>query len=147
MVRWTKFNDDARKVLTLSQDEAQRFGHNYIATEHLLLGLIGVERGAGAKVLRGMGAEPGAVREAVELAIANDDRPAVGEVGLSPGAKQVIELSIEESRRLGHDYLGTEHLLLGLVAEGHGIAAVVLESMGIGLDGVREAVERQGRRG
>ena len=128
MDRFDKFTDRARKVLTLAQDEAQRFNHNYIGTEHLLLGLVREGEGVAAKVLDNLDVELAKVRTAVEFIIGRGDRPVVGEVGLTPRAKQVIELAIDEARRLSHNYIGTEHLLLGLVREGEGIAAGVLES-------------------
>ncbi len=140
MDRFDKFTDRARKVLTLAQDEAQRFNHNYIGTEHLLLGLVREGEGVAARVLENMNVELPKVRTAVEFIIGRGDRPVVGEVGLTPRAKRVIELAIDEARRLGHNYIGTEHLLLGLVREGEGIAAGVLESLGVNLDKVRHQV-------
>src|SRR5213596_288242 len=137
MERFDKFTDRARKVLTLAQDEAQRFNHNYIGTEHLLLGLVREGEGVAARVLENMNVELAKVRTAVEFIIGRGDRPVVGEVGLTPRAKRVIELAIDEARRLGHNYIGTEHLLLGLVREGEGIAAGVLESLGVNLEKVR----------
>jgi hypothetical protein len=142
MERFNRFTDRARKVLTMAQDEAQRFDHNYIGTEHILLGLLRAEDGVAATVLTGMGVELRKARTAVMFIIGRGDRPVVGEVGLTPRAKRVIELAIDEARRLGHDYIGTEHLLLGLVREGEGIAAGVLESFGINLDAVRHEVIR-----
>ena len=142
MDRFDKFSDGARKVLTLAQHEAQRFDHNYIGTEHLLLALIREEEEVAAQVLVTLGVELPKIRTAVEFIIGRGDRPVVGEVGLTPGAKRVIELAIDEARRLGHRYIGTEHLLLGLVREGEGLAAGVLESMGVSLDKVRHAVIR-----
>ena len=142
MDRFDKFTDRARKVLTLAQDEAQRLNHNYIGTEHLLLGLVREGEGVAARVLENMNVELPKVRTAVEFIIGRGDRPVVGEVGLTPRAKRVIELAIDEARRLGHNYIGTEHLLLGLVREGEGIAAGVLESLGVNLDKVRHEVIR-----
>ena len=142
MDRFDKFTDRARKVLTLAQDEAQRFNHNYIGTEHILLGLVREGEGVAARVLENMNVELPKVRTAVEFIIGRGDRPVVGEVGLTPRAKRVIELAIDEARRLGHNYIGTEHLLLGLVREGEGIAAGVLESLGVSLDKVRHEVIR-----
>ena len=142
MDRFDKFTERARKVLTLAQDEAQRFNHNYIGTEHLLLGLVREGEGVAARVLENMDVELPKVRTAVEFIIGRGDRPVVGEVGLTPRAKRVIELAVDEARRLGHHYIGTEHLLLGLVREGEGIAAGVLESLGVNLDKVRHEVIR-----
>ena len=137
MDRFDKFTERARKVLTLAQDEAQRFNHNYIGTEHLLLGLVREGEGVAAHVLENMGVELNKVRTAVEFIIGRGDRTVVGEIGLTPRAKKVIELAVDEARRLNHHYIGTEHLLLGLVREGEGIAAGVLESLGVNLDKVR----------
>src|SRR5436190_1579218 len=116
--RFDKFTERARKVLTLAQEEATRFNHNYIGTEHLLLGLVREGEGVAAKVLSNLGVELNRVRSAVEFIIGRGDRMIVGEIGLTPRAKKVIELAVDEARRLGHHYIGTEHLLLGLVRQG-----------------------------
>jgi len=134
-----KFTERARKVLSLAQEEAQRFNHNYIGTEHLLLGLVREGDGVAAKVLSNLGVELNKVRSAVEFIIGRGDRIVLGEIGLTPRAKKVIELAVDEARRLNHHYIGTEHLLLGLVREGEGIAAGVLESLGVNLERVRTA--------
>ncbi|MGN6033017.1 MAG: ATP-dependent Clp protease ATP-binding subunit [Thermomicrobiales bacterium] len=138
--KFDKFTDRARKVLTLAQEEAQRFNHNYIGTEHLLLGLVREGDGVAAKVLANMGVQLPKVRSAVEFIIGRGDTMIMGEIGLTPRAKKVIELSVDEARRLNHHYIGTEHLLLGLVREGEGIAAGVLESLGVNLEKVRAQV-------
>src|SRR5918911_1687217 len=138
--KFDKFTERARKVLTLAQEEAQRFNHNYIGTEHLLLGLVREGEGVAAKVLANMGVELNKVRSAVEFIIGRGDRMVMGEIGLTPRAKKVIELAVDEARRLNHQYIGAEHLLLGLVREGEGIAAGVLESLGVSLDRVRAQV-------
>src|SRR6516165_2585818 len=135
--RFDKFTERARKVLTLAQEEATRFNHNYIGTEHLLLGLVREGEGVAAKVLSNLGVELNKVRSAVEFIIGRGDRIVLGEIGLTPRAKKVIELAVDEARRLNHHYIGTEHLLLGLVREGEGIAAGVLESLGVNLEKVR----------
>ena len=135
-----RFTERARKVLTLAQEEAQRFNHNYIGTEHLLLGLVREGEGVAAKVLSNLGVELTKVRSAVEFIIGRGERQVVGEIGLTPRAKKVIELAVDEARRLGHHYIGTEHLLLGLIREGEGIAAGVLESLGVSLEKVRSEV-------
>src|SRR5213078_4538415 len=137
--RFDKFTERARKVLTLAQEEAQRFNHNYIGTEHLLLGLVREGDGVAARVLSNMGVQLPKVRSAVEFIIGRGEGAVVGEIGLTPRAKKVIELAIDEARRLNHHYIGTEHLLLGLVREGEGIAAGVLESLGVNLAKVRRA--------
>ncbi len=123
--------------MSLAQEEAQRFQHNYIGTEHLLLGLVREGEGVAAKVLSNLGVELNKVRSAVEFIIGRGDRIVLGEIGLTPRAKKVIELAVDEARRLNHHYIGTEHLLLGLVREGEGIAAGVLESLGVNLEKVR----------
>ena len=140
--RFDKFTERARRVLTLAQEEAQRFNHNYIGTEHLLLGLVREGDGVAAKVLSNLGVELNKVRSAVEFIIGRGDRQSSGEIGLTPRAKKVIELAVDEARRLGHSYIGTEHLLLGLVREGEGIAAGVLESLGVNLERVRAETTR-----
>ncbi len=135
--RFDKFTERARKVLSLAQEEAKRFQHNYIGTEHLLLGLVREGEGVAAKVLSNLGVELNKVRSAVEFIIGRGDRIVLGEIGLTPRAKKVIELAVDEARRLNHHYIGTEHLLLGLVREDEGIAAGVLESLGVNLEKVR----------
>src|SRR3970040_2099619 len=140
--RFDKFTERARRVLTLAQEEAQRFNHNYIGTEHLLLGLVREGDGVAAKVLSNLGVELNKVRSAVEFIIGRGDRATTGEIGLTPRAKRVIELAVDEARRLNHSYIGTEHLLLGLVREGEGIAAGVLESLGVTLERVRGETTR-----
>ncbi len=138
--RFDKFTERAKKVLVLAQEEAQRFNHNYIGTEHLLLGLVREGEGIAAKVLSNLGVELQKVRSAVEFIIGRGDRMVIGDISLTPRAKKVIELAVEEARRLNHNYIGTEHLLLGLVREGEGIAAGVLESLGVNLEKVRTQV-------
>src|SRR5438477_10496291 len=140
--RFDKFTERARRVLTLAQEEAQRFNHNCIGTEHLLLGLVREGDGVAAKVLANLGVELNKVRSAVEFIIGRGDRAVLGEIGLTPRAKKVIELAVDEARRLNHHYIGTEHLLLGLVREGEGIAAGVLESLGVNLERVRAETAR-----
>jgi bifunctional DNase/RNase len=135
--RFDKFTERARKVLSLAQEEAQRFQHTYIGTEHLLLGLVRESEGVAAKVLRNLGVELNRVRSAVEFIVGRGDRVVRSESGLTPRAKKVIELAVDEARRMNHHYIGTEHLLLGLVREGEGIAAGVLESLGVNLEKVR----------
>jgi ATP-dependent Clp protease ATP-binding subunit ClpC len=140
--RFDKFTERARRVLTLAQEEAHRFNHNYIGTEHILLGLVREGEGVAAKVLGNLGVELNKVRSAVEFIIGRGDRTVLGEIGLTPRAKKVIELAVDEARRLNHSYIGTEHLLLGLVREGEGIAAGVLESLGVNIERVRAETTR-----
>ena len=135
--RFEKFTERARRVLSLAQEEAQRFQHNYIGTEHLLLGLVREREGVAAQVLRNLGVELNKVRSAVEFIVGRGDRIVLGESGLTPRAKKVIELAVDEARRLNNHYIGTEHLLLGLAREEDGIAAGVLESLGVRLEQVR----------
>jgi len=135
--RFEKFSERARRVLSLAQEEAQRFNHNYIGTEHILLGLVRENEGTAAKALGGLGIELNKIRSAVEFIIGKGDTAASGEIGLTPRAKKVIELAVDEARRLNHHYIGTEHLLIGLMREGEGVAAGVLESLGVTLDKVR----------
>ncbi len=135
--RFEKFSERARRVLTLAQEEAQHFNHNYIGTEHILLGLVREDEGVAAKVLTNMGVGLNRVRSAVEFIIGRGEKPSSGQVGLTPRAKRVIELAIDEARRLDHNYIGTEHLLLGLLSEGEGVAAHVLDSFGITLEQTR----------
>jgi ATP-dependent Clp protease ATP-binding subunit ClpA len=132
-----KFTEQARKALSLAQEEAQRFQHNYIGTEHLLLGLLRENKSLGAQVLKNLGIELAKVRSSVAFIIGQGDRIVLGEIGLTPRAKKVIELGIDEARRMGHDRIGTEHILLGLIREGEGIAAGVLTSLGVKLEQVR----------
>lgn len=140
--RFEKFSERARRVLTLAQEEAQRFSHNYIGTEHILLGLVREEDTIAAKVLVGLGVELSKVRGAVEFIIGRGGRPTSGEIGLTPRAKRVIELAVDEARNLSHNYIGTEHLLLGLLREGEGVAAGVLGSLGVNLERAREEISR-----
>ena len=140
--RFDKFTERARRVLTLAQDEAQRFNHNYIGTEHLLLGLVRESDGVAARILANLSVELPKVRSSVEFIIGTGDRASSEDIGLTPRAKRVIELAVDEARRLNHSYIGTEHILLGLVREGEGIAAGVLESLGVNLARVRNEAQR-----
>jgi ATP-dependent Clp protease ATP-binding subunit ClpC len=141
--RFEKFSERARRVLSLAQEEAMRFNHNYIGTEHLLLGLVRETEGVAARVLANLGVDVARVRSAVEFIIGKGERPVSSEnIGLTPRAKKVIELAVDEARRLGHNYIGTEHLLIGLLREGEGVAAGVLESLGVTLDKVRAETQR-----
>jgi hypothetical protein len=141
--RFSDFTQRARRVLSHAQEEAQRFNHNYIGTEHLLLGLLRDPDSLAAKVLGDLGVRLEDARQAVEFIIGRGDRVVLGEIGLTPRAKKVIELAITEARSLGHHYVGTEHLLLGLVREGEGIAAGVLERLGVTLEQARDATLRR----
>jgi ATP-dependent Clp protease ATP-binding subunit ClpC len=136
-IRFAKFTDGARKVLGLAQEEAQRFHHDAIDTEYLLLGLIREEEGVAAHVLNSLGVELNKVRDAVEAMRGSGDRLVLVDIGLTPSARHVIELAVDEQRRLSHYAIGTEHLLLGLVHEGDGLAVDILESLGVRLERVR----------
>ena len=140
--RFEKFSERARRVLSLAQEEAQRFNHNYIGTEHILLGLVRETEGVAARVLHNLGVELSKVRSAVEFIIGRGEKSVPGEIGLTPRAKRVIELAVDEARRLNHSYIGTEHLLIGLLREGEGVAAGVLESLGVTLEKVRNETNR-----
>ena len=135
--RFELFTKRARHVMTLAQEEATHFQHNYIGTEHLLLGLLREGEGVASQVLSNLGIEVDQARHAVEAIIGRGKRIVLGELGLTPRTKKVIELAIDEARRLNHRFIGTEHLLLGLIREGDGIAAGVLESFGLHLEQVR----------
>ncbi len=140
--RFEKFSERARRVLTVAQEEARNLNHSFIDTEHILLGLGREEDGVAAKVLTSLGVSLGKVRSAVEFIIGRGENPPAGETGLTPRAKKVIELAIDEARNLGHNYIGTEHLLLGLIREGEGVAASVLDSFGITLERARAEITR-----
>ncbi len=135
--RFDPFTKRAGHVLTLAQEEARHFQHNYIGTEHLLLGLVREGEGVASQVLSNLGIEVDQIRHAVEAIIGRGERIVLGELGLTPRAKKVIELAMDEARRLNHRFIGTEHLLLGLIREGEGIAAGVLENLGLHLEQVR----------
>jgi ATP-dependent Clp protease ATP-binding subunit ClpC len=137
-----RFTKRARRVLTLAQEEALRLNHNYIGTEHLLLGLVREENGVAVKVLRELGVEPVQIIRAVERTVGRGERPPFGKPTLAPRTKRVIELAVDEARLMGHHYIGTEHLLLGLVREGDGIAVNVLRGLGIDVARVRSQTTR-----
>ena len=139
--RFEKFSERARKVLSLAQEEAQRFNHNYIGTEHILLGLTRVNEGTATKVLAGLGVDTEKVKSAVEYIVGDGDSSSTGDIGLTPRAKKVIELAVDEARRMTHQYIGTEHILVGLLREGEGVASGVLESLGVNLDQVRSEID------
>ena len=137
-----KFTKRARRVLTFAQEEATRLNHNYIGTEHVLLGLIREEEGLAAKVLRDLGVDQARVRQVVEDIVGRGQATAGTRLSLTPRTKRVIELAVDEARRMGHHYIGTEHLLLGLVREGDGIAVNVLKSLNISPDKVRSQLSK-----
>ncbi len=140
MFMFGRFTERAQKVLFLAQEEAKRLNHNFVGTEHLLLGLVREGEGIAARALQKLGVDLVKVRQEVERMIGKGDKPILQSVSYTPRAKKVIELAIEEGRNLGHNYVGTEHLLLGLIREGEGIAAKVLANLGVDLKRARVQV-------
>jgi Clp amino terminal domain, pathogenicity island component/UvrB/uvrC motif len=135
-----RFTDRARRVVVLAQDEARLLNHNYIGTEHILLGLVHEGEGVAAKALEALGISLEAVREQVEEIIGQGQEAASGHIPFTPRAKKVLELALREALQLGHNYIGTEHILLGLIREGEGVAAQVLVRLGADLTRVRQQV-------
>ncbi|HET6662794.1 MAG TPA: Clp protease N-terminal domain-containing protein [Acidimicrobiales bacterium] len=137
-----RFSDRARRVIVLSQEEARLLNHNYIGTEHILLGLIAETEGVAARALVSLGVKLDTVRHEVEEIIGQGGSPPSGHIPFTPRAKEVLELSLREAMQLGHNYIGTEHILLGLVREGEGVACQVLVKLGASLPKVRARVVR-----
>jgi ATP-dependent Clp protease ATP-binding subunit ClpC len=135
-----RFTDRARRVVVLAQEEARMLNHNYIGTEHILLGLIHEGEGIAAKALESLGISLEAVRRQVEEIIGQGQQAPSGHIPSTPRAKKVLELSLREALQLGHNYIGTEHILLGLIREGEGVAAQVLVRLGADLNRVRQQV-------
>src|SRR5918994_1612128 len=135
-----RFTDRARRVVVLAQEEARMLNHNYIGTEHILLGLIHEGEGVAAKALESLGISLEAVRAQVEEIIGQGQSAPTGHIPFTPRAKKVLELSLREALQLGHNYIGTEHILLGLIREGEGVAAQVLVKLGADLSRVRQQV-------
>src|SRR5216110_403608 len=135
-----RFTDRARRVVVLAQEEARMLNHNYIGTEHILLGLIHEGEGVAAKALESLGISLEAVRQQVEEIIGQGQAAPTGHIPFTPRAKKVLELSLREALQLGHNYIGTEHILLGLIREGEGVAAQVLQKLGADLNRVRQQV-------
>lgn len=135
-----RFTKSARRVLTTAQEEARRLNHRYIGTEHILLGLVAEEGGVAMRVLKELNISPEQVRAAVERAVGRGTRAPFTQPTLTPRTKRVIEIAVEEARRMGHHYIGTEHLLLGLIQEGEGVAVDVLRRLGAPPEKVREQV-------
>jgi ATP-dependent Clp protease ATP-binding subunit ClpA len=135
-----RFTDRARRVVVLAQEEARILDHNYIGTEHILLGLVHEDEGVAAKALEELGVSLQLVRQQVEELIGRGKHAPSGHIPFTPRAKKVLELSLREALQLGHNYIGTEHILLGLIREGHGVAAQVLVRLGADLDRVRQQV-------
>ena len=137
-----RFTDRARRVVVLAQDEARMLDHSYIGTEHILLGLIHEGEGVAARALDALEISLDSVREQVEGIVGRGKEVPSGHIPFTPRAKKVLELSLRESLQLGHDYIGTEHILLGLVREGEGVAAQVLVGLGADLSRVRQQVTK-----
>jgi hypothetical protein len=137
-----RFTDRARTVVVLAQDEARRLDHNYIGTEHLLLGLIREGEGVAAKALEALGISLDSVRQQVEQIIGRGQQAPSGHIPFTPRAKKVLELSLRESQQLGHNYIGTEHILLGVIHPGDGVARQVLVKLGADPNRVRQQVIR-----
>ena len=135
-----RFTDRARRVVVLAQEEARMLNHNYIGTEHILLGLIHEGEGVAAKALEALNISLEAVRSQVEEIIGQGQQAPSGHIPFTPRAKKVLELSLREALQLGHNYIGTEHILLGLIREGEGVAAQVLVKLGADLNRVRQQV-------
>ena len=135
-----RFTDKARRVVVLAQEEARMLNHNYIGTEHLLLGLIHEGEGVAARALESLGVSLTAVRRNVEEIVGQGQAAPTGHIPFTPRAKKVLELSLREALQLGHNYIGTEHILLGLIREGEGVAAQVLQKLGADLNRVRQTV-------
>ncbi|MFI5387476.1 MAG: Clp protease N-terminal domain-containing protein [Fimbriimonadales bacterium] len=140
---WQRFTERARKVVFHAQEEAQRFGEGYVSTEHLLLGLVRESEDTAAGVLKGMGISLNRIRKEVENQLPRGDARPSQDMTLTPRAKRVIDLSYEEARNFGDNYIGTEHLLLGLIREGDGLAGRVLAKLGADLDHARAVLIAQ----
>jgi ATP-dependent Clp protease ATP-binding subunit ClpC len=135
-----RFTERARQVLVLAQDEARTLSHNYIGTEHILLGLIDEGQGAAVAALQSLGISLEAARQQVEQIIVPGREAPYGHIPFTPRAKKVLEFSLRESQQLGHEYIGTEHILLGLIREGEGVAAQVLVKLGADLSRGRQVI-------
>ncbi|HEY8703418.1 MAG TPA: Clp protease N-terminal domain-containing protein, partial [Gaiellaceae bacterium] len=135
-----RFTERARQVVVLAQDEARALKHNYIGTEHILLGLLREEEGLAARVLESLDITVEEVRAQVARIVGQGDEVTTGQIPFTPRAKKVLELSLREALQLGHNYIGTEHILLGLIREGEGVAAQVLVKLGADLNRVRQQV-------
>jgi len=133
-----RFTERARQVVVLAQDESRELGHGYIGTEHILLGLLREEEGVGARALQSLGISLGEVRGQVSRIVGIGDEPATGQIPFTPRAKKVLELALRESQALGHNHIGTEHVLLGLARENSGVGARILLDLGVDDDAIRK---------
>jgi ATP-dependent Clp protease ATP-binding subunit ClpC len=139
---YERFTERARRVVVLAQEEARMLGHDYIGIEHILLGLIGEGEGVAAKALESLGISLETVRQQVEEIIGQGRRAPSGHIPFTAPAKEVLELSLREALQLGHNYIGTQHILLGLIGEGEGVAAQVLVKLGADHNRVRQQVNQ-----
>ncbi|HYY76385.1 MAG TPA: Clp protease N-terminal domain-containing protein, partial [Gaiellaceae bacterium] len=135
-----RFTERARQVVVLAQDEARALKHNYIGTEHILLGLLREEEGLAARVLESLDITVEEVRAQVARIVGQGDEVTTGQIPFTPRAKKVLELALREALSLGHNYIGTEHILLGLLREGEGVAAQVLMKIGLDMQKIRQTV-------
>src|SRR3990172_3556865 len=137
---WQRFTERARRVVFFAQEEAGRLGENYVSTEHLLLGLVRESDSVAARILERMGVSLSKIRSEIERQVSRGDGRLGQDMQLTPRAKRVIDLAYDEARQLNNNYIGTEHLLLGLIREGEGIAARTLEQLGVDLERTRREV-------
>ena len=135
-----RFTDEARRVLVVAEEEARLLANDHVGTEHILLGLVGETEGVAYRVLVALGVSPEDARQEVAQVVAQDERASVDHIPFTPEAKTVLTLSLREALNLGHGYIGTEHILLGLLREGRGLGAEVLERRGCDLEGLRTRV-------
>jgi len=136
-----RFTDRVQRVIIIAQEEAKRLNHDYVGTEHILLGLIALGEGVASQVLQGLGVDLRKVRAEIEKIVGQgDNMMLLGEIPFTPRAKKVLEYAVEEAQQMGHSYIGTEHILMGLIREEEGVAARVLANLGLKLDTVREEV-------
>jgi ATP-dependent Clp protease ATP-binding subunit ClpC len=133
-----RYTERARRSLLFAEEEVRRFGHDYVGTEHLLLGLLCVSDSQAAHMLNSLGIDVDRVRSVVALVIGQGDRTHIGQIPLTERSKAVIERAVEEARRANHDHVGTEHILLGLLREDQAVAASVIETLGVSLEQVRD---------
>ena len=142
-----RFTDQARRVVVVAQEESRKLGHDYIGTEHILLGILGAGESVAVQALASLGVSQEAAREQVEEIVGRGSHQVSGHIPFTPRAKKVLELSLREAIQLGHNYIGTEHILLGLIREGEGVAAQALASLGVSLEAARQQVEEIAGRG
>ena len=138
---YNRFSERAQRAILIAQEEAKRLNHDYVGTEHVLLGLVALNEGVAAQVLANLTVDLKRVRAEIEKIVGTgDNMMQLGEIPFTPRAKKVLELAVEEAQKMGHTYVGTEHILLGLIREEEGVAARVLENLGVRMEVVREEV-------